>query len=128
MADKCPNCGAPLENNVCPYCGYKVEVAPEKTININYQEQTSVYLNENIKLNELLDKGVIPGESKKNKTVALLLCIFLGYLGIHRFYVGKIGTGLLYFFTCGLFLVGWIADIISIALGRFKDNFDLPLR
>ncbi|HIT34056.1 MAG TPA: TM2 domain-containing protein [Candidatus Faecousia intestinigallinarum] len=71
---------------------------------------------------------VVPGVSKKNKITALLLCIFLGWLGIHRFYVGKIGTGLLYLFTGGLFGVGWLIDIIMIAVGAFKDQFALPLR
>ena len=74
------------------------------------------------------NSGVVPGVSKKNKMVALLLCIFLGVLGVHRFYVGKIGTGLLYLFTGGLFGIGWIIDIILIAVGSFKDQFDLPLR
>ena len=59
---------------------------------------------------------------------ALLLCIFLGEFGIHRFYVGKIGTGILYLFTLGLFGVGWIVDIILIAAGAFRDEFDLPLK
>lgn len=66
--------------------------------------------------------------SKKNKMVALLLCIFLGYLGIHRFYVGKTGTGILYLLTGGLVGIGWIIDIITIASGSFKDQFHLPLR
>ena len=74
------------------------------------------------------NSGVVPGASKKNKMVALLLCIFLGVLGVHRFYVGKIGTGLLYLFTGGLFGIGWIIDIILIAVGSFKDQFNLPLR
>lgn len=38
---------------------------------------------------------VMPAQSPKSKTVAGLLCFFLGYLGIHRFYAGKIGTGIL---------------------------------
>lgn len=66
--------------------------------------------------------------SDKSKTVALLLCIFLGPLGIHRFYVGKIGTGLLYLFTMGLFGIGWIVDIVRILLGTFTDNVGTPLR
>lgn len=58
----------------------------------------------------------------KSKIAALLLCIFLGWIGVHRFYVGKIGTGILYFFTGGLFGIGTIVDIIMIAVGSFKDK------
>ncbi|MEI7444150.1 MAG: TM2 domain-containing protein [Burkholderiales bacterium] len=43
-------------------------------------------------------------------TVAWLLLTFLGVLGIHRFYLGKWGTGLLWLLTGGLFLVGWLYD------------------
>ncbi|MDL2248812.1 TM2 domain-containing protein, partial [Tyzzerella sp. OttesenSCG-928-J15] len=63
----------------------------------------------------------------KNKVVALLLCIFLGIAGFHRFYVGKIGTGLLYLFTGGFFLVGWLIDIILIVSGSFRDSHGYPL-
>ena len=58
----------------------------------------------------------------KSKVVALLLCIFLGGLGIHRFYVGKVGTGILYLFTGGLFGIGTLVDIIKIAIGKFTDK------
>lgn len=60
--------------------------------------------------------------SPKSWIVTLLLCIFLGEFGIHRFYAGKIVMGLVYLFTGGLFGVGWIIDIIFIACKRFKDN------
>lgn len=60
-------------------------------------------------------------QSPKSKTVALLLCIFLGILGIHRFYVGKIGSGIIWFLTLGVFGIGWIVDIITIILGKFSD-------
>lgn len=49
-------------------------------------------------------------------------------LGLHQFYVGKIGKGLLYMCTAGLFFIGVIADLISISLGSFKDNVGAPLR
>lgn len=60
-------------------------------------------------------------KSNKDKTVALVLCIFFGYFGVHRFYVGKIKSGILYLFTLGLFGIGWIYDIIQIATSKFTD-------
>ena len=58
----------------------------------------------------------------KSKMVALLLCIFLGGLGIHRFYVGKIGTGIIWLLTGGCFRIGYIVDIVMIATGKFTDK------
>ncbi len=66
--------------------------------------------------------------SDKSKKVALLLCIFLGYLGAHRYYVGKIGTGILYTCTMGFFLIGWLSDLWKILMGTFRDNVGAPLR
>ena len=63
----------------------------------------------------------------KSRLAAALLCLFLGVLGIHRFYVGKIGTGLIWFFTGGFFLMGYILDFIFIVLGLFKDKQGYPL-
>lgn len=64
----------------------------------------------------------VVGKSDKNKITALLLCIFLGGLGIHRFYVGKIGTGIVWLLTGGVFGIGWIVDIIMIAVDKFNDK------
>lgn len=61
--------------------------------------------------------------SKKKKLVALLLCFFLGGLGIHRFYVGKVGTGILQIVTIGGFFGIWVLiDLIMIILGKFSDK------
>ena len=65
---------------------------------------------------------VLYEKSDKSKSVALLLCIFLGYIGIHRFYAGKIGTGIIWFLTIGCFGIGWICDIITISSGNFIDG------
>lgn len=59
--------------------------------------------------------------SPKSKAVVLPLCIFLGVLGVHRYYVGKIGTGVIWTLTAGFFGIGWIVDIFTVALGGFYD-------
>ena len=65
--------------------------------------------------------------SDRSRLIALLLCVFLGYLGAHRFYVGKIGTGILWLITGGLFGVGYVIDAVLIAAGSFRDHLGLPL-
>ena len=92
----CAHCGAQLvdEAVVCPKCG--CAVAPTKTVD--------------------------PNASPKSRLITLLLCIFVGGLGIHRFYVGKIGTGILWLLTGGCLGVGALVDIIMIATENFTDD------
>lgn len=129
MSGKCPVCGAPLENGSCGYCGYAEEKAAPQAYEQTASPQPQVAQPQVIINNTSINTpGVIPGISRKNKMVALLLCIFLGGIGAHKFYVGKIGSGILYLLTAGLFGVGWVIDIFLIAVGSFKDEFGLPLR
>ena len=60
--------------------------------------------------------------SEKKILPIFLLCLFLGWLGVHRFYVGKIWTGVFMFFTVGGFLIWWIIDLIVIVVGSFTDD------
>lgn len=62
--------------------------------------------------------------SPQKRLILLIVCFFFGYLGIHRLVVGKIGTGLLYLCTGGLFAIGWIVDLILLLVGSFKDKED----
>lgn len=68
---------------------------------------------------DVSDKGFVP---------AILLCLFLGGLGIHRFYVGKIGTGILMILTFGGLGIWTLIDLIMIIVGSFKDAEGRDLR
>ena len=65
--------------------------------------------------------------SHKHRRTALILCLIGGLFGFHRFYVGKWGTGILYMFTFGGFMLGWFIDFIHILRGTFKDKNGMPL-
>ena len=132
---RCTGCGANLIVNedkdiiTCEYCGtqYKQERAVPNTIinntTINYINSDNTKGKEftpsqyNTLSNQKSDSysDSIPlGAKQKNKYIALLLCIFLGVYGAHKFYEEKYGLGILYLFTAGLFLIGWIIDIVDL--------------
>lgn len=110
----CKFCGASIPNDavICTACGRQVE-----ELNSTAPVQPNIIIN-NSNVNSNRNINGVAGRAK-NKWVALLLCIFLGPFGAHKFYEGKIGMGILYFFTAGLFGIGWIIDIISLI---FKHN------
>lgn len=142
----CTNCGRELSEKFefCPECGTKIfsESNTEDYLDgiPEYNEHTKVCKNcGDIMLDDAfyclncettlhiptesfdaIQKRVsYPLGTRKNKWVSFFLCLFLGWLGAHKFYDGKIGMGLLYMFTLGLFVIGWFIDIIIIL---FKPN------
>lgn len=115
---KCPYCGAETFSKVCEYCGSEMpHENSEMVINLNQTVVNNCYYNE--KCEQVISNKSI---SSKRKSVALIWCVFLGMFGAHYFYIGKIGKGILYLFTAGLFGFGWIIDIIRIASGSFTDS------
>jgi TM2 domain-containing membrane protein YozV len=68
---------------------------------------------------QISDKGFVP---------VLLLCFFVGMLGVHRFYVGKIGTGILQLITFGGFGIWTMVDFVMIAVGSFTDKEGRPIK
>ncbi|MBD5112851.1 MAG: TM2 domain-containing protein [Ruminococcaceae bacterium] len=105
----CSHCGSVIAKEAvfCPACGCQVaqvQTAQQQIIinnsNNNYNDHLAVAPN-------VVYKG-----TPKDKWVAFILCFFLGVVGAHRFYEGKVGTGLLYFFTGGLLGIGWLVDLI----------------
>ena len=92
----CSNCGAEISENAvaCPKCGEPTKNAQPAT-------------------------GPV---SPKSKVAAILLCLFLGALGVHRFYVGKIGTGILQLITLGGLGIWALIDLVLIICGKFTDK------
>lgn len=63
-----------------------------------------------------------PAKNEYSRAAAAIICFFFGGFGIHRFYVGKVGTGILWLLTGGLFGIGSLVDFIIILTGGFKDK------
>ena len=113
----CKHCGAkiPAAAVICTHCGCQVEEIQK------HEQQPSIVINNantNTNTNTNVNAAMF-GVKAKNKWVALLLCFFLGYFGAHKFYEEKIGMGIVYLFTFGLFGIGWFIDLISLL---FKPN------
>lgn len=103
----CSECGAKIAKKavVCPHCGCETgEKSAQPQIVINNSNQNQ----------QVMNAVGTPGGKAKNKWVALLLCLFLGFVGGHKFYEEKIGTGILYLFTGGLFGIGVIVNFFQL--------------
>ena len=113
MTKYCKHCGELIDKEcvICPKCGKQVEALQnDKNIIINNSASSSSSASAS-------SIGVSYYGKPKNKWVAFLLCLFLGGIGAHKFYEGKIGMGILYLCTGGLFVIGIIVDLIAI-LGK----------
>lgn len=110
----CKYCGERIPANavICTHCGCQVE-------ELKQSEQPNIIIN-NTNTNTNTNNNVaFAGRRAKNKWVAFFLCLFLGFFGAHKFYEGKIGMGIVYLFTVGLFGIGWLIDCITLL---FKPN------
>lgn len=101
----CQHCGRVIDKDcvVCPHCGKQVELLA--------QAQPSIVINNT---NSTANTPPEVQSREKNKWISFLLCFFLGIFGAHKFYEGKIGMGILYIFTVGLFGIGALVDLIVI--------------
>lgn len=112
----CTKCGNELDDAavICPKCG----VPTANFTGAQQQEQPEVQQTVQVNVTAPVASNISP----KSRTVALLLCLFLGVTGAHRFYMGRAGLGLLYLFTVGLFGVGVLVDLILIICGSARDG------
>lgn len=155
---ECKHCGAEVgeEYRLCPYCRSELEYPKQNVIINNYyttqqptssqtpNRQVSNYQYQQYSqptaytqpLQRTAQQYIPPPQpfapknnvSSRSWEVMLILCVFLGYFGVHRFYAGKSTSGLIYLFTFGLFRFGWIFDMILILAGYFTDSSSRPIR
>lgn len=110
QAIMCVGCGVPPKSGskFCQNCG--VETNP----------QAEICTKCGVRLTGSAGEG-------KDWLITLLLAIFVGWLGVHRFYTGHIAFGLIQFFTLGVCGIWTLIDIILIAVGSYKDKDGNPL-
>ena len=141
---KCPNCGAVITGKFCEYCGtHFASDGDAKVVIINnfygpadndsadqsaFNRGFAANNNAQAAFAYAATNNANADVSRKSRLVALLLAVFLGYFGVHRFYAGQIATGIVYLFTFGLLDLGWVVDIIRIALGCYRDGQGLTIR
>ena len=103
----CKHCGQLIDKEciICPKCGKQVEQFAQPNVVINNTNQ-----------NQTVNNVRVGGRPTKecNKWVSFFLCLFFGCIGVHKFYEGKTGLGILYLFTLGLVGFGAFIDLIII--------------
>lgn len=129
----CPQCGAPIDPTAteCKFCGEKLAVqqsaqqSQPQQVYVQQPQQPQVVIQQAAP-QQVYVSGINPSWPIKSKIAAGILGIFLGGIGVHKFYLGKIGMGILYICFCwtGIpALVGFIEGIIYLCSN--DENFQL---
>lgn len=107
----CVNCGKEIGSDFeyCPECGTKVIDPSTET----FAGKEFEYGRQNIFTNEMNTNALDTGKWC-NKWISLVLCLFFGYWGVHRFYEGKVATGIIYILTFAFCGIGVFVDLIII--------------
>ena len=129
---ECKYCGAVYDEYKeadCHYCGAPTP-KPEEDDMVKVKFNQKAYEFENTKV--VISAGAKEQlqSLKKNRFLAILLCVLglFGLAGLHRLYVGKYVSGILYFLTAGGLYIGTICDLYALSKGSFKTADGLPLK
>lgn len=128
--NKCPQCGAPIAPGVteCKFCGEKInvqQVAPQQQVVYAQQPQPQVVIQQAAP-QQVYMTAINPAWPVKSKMAAGLLGIFLGGIGVHKFYLGQIGMGIVYLLFCWTGIpacIGFIEGIIYLCSN--DENFQI---
>ncbi|MDR2460295.1 MAG: TM2 domain-containing protein [Deltaproteobacteria bacterium] len=123
----CANCGLNFPDGLaaCPSCGIPVQSLPPQT-SMNMPTQGHPQRQYGYPQGQM--PSFTPGPSSPlNMSAVSVLCFYFGWLGVHRFYMGKIGSGILMLLTFGGLGLWSFIDIVLAACGRFHDNNGLPI-
>ena len=109
----CPQCGAQMleSDRYCTGCGWDAEHPDDPPLQAGKPRREP----------PVTPRRIGP-PSDYNRLTTFLLCLLLGFFGVHRFYVGRMGSGVLWLLTGGILAVGWIYDLVMIATGEFQDE------
>ena len=106
----CKYCGQIIAEAavICVHCGCQVETLQQSS------QQPIIIHNNNVNTNTNVQHAIPPHRRMRNKWTAFFLCLFLGPFGVHKFYEGRAGMGIVYLLTAGLFGIGWLVDCITL--------------
>ena len=116
---KCKNCGATSYEKVdkstykCKYCGcYEELLTNDRDKNQDKEIQELKGVIQELTTAQRKTEYERQDHLVKSAIMSFLLCLFVGYLGMHRFIEGKYVSGVIYLFTIGLFGIGVIIDCV----------------
>lgn len=127
---KCPSCGAARnrEDRYCKYCKAAFDpyaTVPESKQAVHIHDHQAQPVDPRVKVEYIYTS--MEKRSDKSRLLTLLLCLFLGLLGAHKFYLGKYGMGILYLLTLGFCGYGWLIDLFILAFCNPKDKYGNPI-
>ncbi len=133
----CTCCGAQLHANEheCRFCGepsIQEHYVPRRPVREPVQPD-HIYRDEQSARAQrpehiYVEHHYVREKSDKSRVALMLLCLFLGRYGAHKFYLGKVGSGVAYLLTHGWAGIGWVIDMLTIAFGNPVDAQGRPIR
>ena len=130
----CRYCGKQIADNavICINCGsatdnMKQYQQPQQAPAAPQIPQNLTIVNTNTNANAGGTPRPVIAYDYRSRWAAFFLCLFFGWLGVHRFYIRKPVSGIIWMLTVGLFGFGWFIDLIILLFDGFSDGNGAPL-